>query len=195
MAGPSGPSLRTEAAAGIAPSGIVARPWLTSGDDHCAARAEQPAICQPALPRVPAPATTLLDRVAVVERLPIVPAARGLRKNLGQAQFPYALSAAFTGTGASHGDSVRPSSLKVGLLGRRVDSTTAPVFVRSQKLGPELRIKKTVWTGLPVSMSKVTCIGTCGHGGVSADECGHLPGRLRRPKQRSGQGDGRSWAD
>jgi hypothetical protein len=54
--------------------------------------------------------------VPIAERPPIVPAARGLRKNLGQAEFPYPLSAAFPGTGASHGDSVRPSSKRDGHL-------------------------------------------------------------------------------
>jgi hypothetical protein len=36
-------------------------------------------------------------KTPIAERLPIVPAARGLQKNLGQAQFPYAPPAAFTG--------------------------------------------------------------------------------------------------
>jgi hypothetical protein len=79
------------------------------------------------------------------ERLPIVPATRSPEEP-GQAQFPYASTQHSPGAGVERRR--RPSHiLGVRHLGRRADSTTAPVCVQSQKLGPEARIKKTVWTG------------------------------------------------
>ena len=59
----------------------------------------------------------------------------------GQAQFLYTLSAAFTGTRASNKGVARLTPLEVRRLDRRAESTTAPVSVQSQKLGPELRVK------------------------------------------------------
>jgi hypothetical protein len=54
-----------------------------------------------------------VSTVPISERLPILPATRGLRKNLA-GQFPHALPAPFTGTGASNGEVARLTSLVLG---------------------------------------------------------------------------------
>jgi hypothetical protein len=62
----------------------------------------------------------------------------------GQAQFPYAPPAAFTGLGASHGDSVRPTSLEVGRRPAPSISITNTQGGTSQKLGPKRHPESSV---------------------------------------------------
>jgi hypothetical protein len=65
-------------------------------------------------------------------------------RTFGQAQFPYPLSAALPGTGASRGDSVRPSSLEVGRRPAASISVTNTQGGASQKLGPKPRPDSSV---------------------------------------------------
>ena len=78
------------------------------------------------------------------ERLPIVPATRGRRKNSAGPSPRMPCSRHSPGTGASDEDVARLTSLEVRRLDRRAESTTAPVSVQSQTLGAELRVKVMV---------------------------------------------------